>query len=212
MRRTKEQAAETKSQILKCAEDLIIEKGYEATTLEQVALAAGVTRGAVHWHFTNKEGLILAIRHASQLPFEELADCLGKNPDISPSEALLNAVDDLFQNLHRDLRRKALVRVSMLYELSRTSSGESLTASFRDVVERIFEVAAERGELRSNWTGRTASLAFSSILSGVIEDWALERSELDLIPLGMKIIRESMTIFVELSFDGSIRRGTAPTE
>ncbi|WP_046864018.1 TetR family transcriptional regulator, partial [Microvirga massiliensis] len=62
MRRTKEQAAETRRLILEAAERLFLERDYETVSLEEIAAAAGITRGAVHWHFHNKQGLLLAIR------------------------------------------------------------------------------------------------------------------------------------------------------
>ena len=46
MRRTKEQAEQTRTAILAAAELLFLEKGVAHSTLEQIAKAAGVTRGA----------------------------------------------------------------------------------------------------------------------------------------------------------------------
>ena len=57
MRRTKEEAAATRRQILAAALDLFSEKGYAATTLSEIAGAAGVTRGAIYHHFDNKTAL-----------------------------------------------------------------------------------------------------------------------------------------------------------
>lgn len=45
MRRTKEEAAETRSEILQSAKALFLDKGYENVSLEEIAAAAGVTRG-----------------------------------------------------------------------------------------------------------------------------------------------------------------------
>src|SRR5690606_12983243 len=57
MRRTKEQAEQTRASILAAAEQLFLEKGVAHSTLDQIARAAGVTRGAVYWHFENKAHL-----------------------------------------------------------------------------------------------------------------------------------------------------------
>lgn len=61
MRRTKEDAAITKEQLLKAALHYFHEKGYLATTLEDIARAAGTTRGAVYWHFGSKAELFSAV-------------------------------------------------------------------------------------------------------------------------------------------------------
>ncbi|WP_165679178.1 TetR family transcriptional regulator, partial [Metapseudomonas otitidis] len=57
MRRTKEEAEKTRADILAAAELLFLENGVAHTSLEQIARAAGVTRGAVYWHFQNKAHL-----------------------------------------------------------------------------------------------------------------------------------------------------------
>lgn len=57
MRKTKEDAEETKNSILKVAVEIFFKYGYENATLEQISKAAGVTRGAVYWHFENKQNL-----------------------------------------------------------------------------------------------------------------------------------------------------------
>jgi TetR/AcrR family acrAB operon transcriptional repressor len=57
MRRTKEEAALTRQAILDAALHIFGSKGYSATRLEDIAQAAGVTRGAVYWHFENKAQL-----------------------------------------------------------------------------------------------------------------------------------------------------------
>ena len=54
-RKTKEEAAETRTNVLMAALDLFAEKGYSRTTLGGIAKRIGMTRGAVYWHFDNKE-------------------------------------------------------------------------------------------------------------------------------------------------------------
>ena len=57
MRKTKEEAALTRKQILKKALAVFSEKGYSAATLEDIAAEAEVTRGAIYWHFDGKADL-----------------------------------------------------------------------------------------------------------------------------------------------------------
>ena len=57
MRRTKEEAAVTRATVLKAALSVFSAKGYAATTLDDVATAAKVTRGAIYWHFKGKADL-----------------------------------------------------------------------------------------------------------------------------------------------------------
>jgi TetR/AcrR family transcriptional regulator, acrAB operon repressor len=57
MRRTKEEAAVTRATLLKTALAVFSAKGYAAATLDDVAKAANVTRGAIYWHFKSKADL-----------------------------------------------------------------------------------------------------------------------------------------------------------
>jgi TetR/AcrR family acrAB operon transcriptional repressor len=57
MRRTKEEAAVTRSTLLKTALSIFSAKGYSAATLDDIARAAKMTRGAIYWHFKSKADL-----------------------------------------------------------------------------------------------------------------------------------------------------------
>src|SRR3989304_3704090 len=57
MRRTREEAAVTRATLLKTALSVFSAKGYAAATLDDVAKAAKVTRGAIYWHFKSKADL-----------------------------------------------------------------------------------------------------------------------------------------------------------
>jgi len=57
MRRTKDEAAITRATLLKTALTVFSAKGYSAATLDDVARAAKMTRGAIYWHFKSKADL-----------------------------------------------------------------------------------------------------------------------------------------------------------
>ncbi len=60
-RKTKEEAAKTRQGILDAALSLIYEKGYSATNLNDIATTLDMTRGAVYWHFKNKQDLFWSL-------------------------------------------------------------------------------------------------------------------------------------------------------
>lgn len=74
VRRTKEESQETRRAIIAAARDVFEMKGVARTSLEEVAAAAGVTRGAIYWHFANKAELFYAMRDEVQLPLIDLGD------------------------------------------------------------------------------------------------------------------------------------------
>ena len=60
-RKTKEESEKTRQRLLDAAFDVFTRKGFMRTTLNDIARAAGVTRGAVYWHFKDKTDLFLAL-------------------------------------------------------------------------------------------------------------------------------------------------------
>jgi TetR/AcrR family acrAB operon transcriptional repressor len=81
VRRTKEEALETRNRILDAAEQVFFEKGVSRTSLADIAQAAGVTRGAIYWHFANKGDLFTEMFDRVLLPLDEL-----KAASLDPEE------------------------------------------------------------------------------------------------------------------------------
>ena len=68
--RTRLPAGERREMILEAAALLFAERGYDGTTLEEVASASGVTKPILYRHFASKQALYMAllIRHADDMP------------------------------------------------------------------------------------------------------------------------------------------------
>ncbi len=60
-RKTKEEAEKTRGALLDAALDVFYEKGFVRATLDDIARAAGLTRGAIYWHFKDKAALLEAL-------------------------------------------------------------------------------------------------------------------------------------------------------
>lgn len=75
-RRTKEEAAETRGQILAAALEVFSEKGYSRTTFVDIANHIGLSKGAVYWHFKTKPDLLAAlIRHGDEKQCNQVMSC-----------------------------------------------------------------------------------------------------------------------------------------
>ncbi len=74
VRKTKEEAQLTRQQIIDAAREVFLKRGVNRTTLQDIAKQAGVTRGAVYWHFSNKHELFLAMREQVFLPLLDRMD------------------------------------------------------------------------------------------------------------------------------------------
>ena len=81
-RKTKQQALETRQHILDVAMRLFSQQGVSATSLAQIAQAAGVTRGAIYWHFKDKSDLFSEIWELSESSISDLeSEYRAKFPD-----------------------------------------------------------------------------------------------------------------------------------
>jgi AcrR family transcriptional regulator len=131
---------EADAAILAAALDLLLERGIEATSIEQVARRAGVTRATVYRRFPDKTRLLVATMEAAY-----------GNPPASPEirdvEHLLTGwAHALADPRQRRLLRRLYGAVDDLPELAvayRTRFGEH-----RDLARKqVFEQARDRGQL-----------------------------------------------------------------
>ena len=70
-RRTKADAQATRASLLDAAEHLFQSRGVARTSLNDIALAAGTSRGAIYWHFKDKADLFNAMMERVTLPLEQ---------------------------------------------------------------------------------------------------------------------------------------------
>jgi TetR/AcrR family acrAB operon transcriptional repressor len=192
MRRTKEQAEETKRAILKAAETLFLEKGYESVSLDEIACAADVTRGAVHWHFRNKQGLLFAIREEMRMPMEELADRLSADTTLAPLDALAEVMSATFRRLQADPRQRRLLKV--LLNLDSTDADDSNRGNLfeqrlRASLQTVFEAVARTRKMPAPWTPASAAMAFQATVSGLVNEWARGKTDFELVPDAEAIMR-----------------------
>jgi TetR/AcrR family acrAB operon transcriptional repressor len=74
LRRTKQESERTRQGILAAARRVFARQGVTRTTLEEIAAAAGVTRGAIYWHFADKTELFFAMREQVAVPMIDQID------------------------------------------------------------------------------------------------------------------------------------------
>ena len=114
MSRTRRRPAELRALILRAAEAVFSEQGYEAATTVEIADRAGVTRGVLWRHFPTKAELF---REAMSVPFLEFVDSWvprwqNQLAQPWPSERLVRTfVAELYRNVraHRDAVRLLLL-------------------------------------------------------------------------------------------------------
>jgi TetR/AcrR family acrAB operon transcriptional repressor len=99
-RKTKEQARETRQQIIDAARSVFHRWGVHRSSLDMVAQMAGLTRGAIYWHFKDKAELFLAVReNVLGKVLEEIGSIIGSGSYADPLEGIEAALERFFQIL-----------------------------------------------------------------------------------------------------------------
>src|SRR2546421_4925855 len=178
MRRTKQEAEATRAAVLQAALEVFSERGYGATTLDEVAQRASVTRGAAYHPFTGKADLFLSmIKEYWAAADAALWIALqGNDPPLTRVRRFLvrylNAAES--DERLRRLLEIVTIRVEAVGELDAGLQDEQ--GVFAGLLEEITYVATEarrRGELREDMTPRGAATLALSMLIGVIRTWLL---------------------------------------
>lgn len=81
-------AAQTARTILASATDLLAARGFAAVSLDDVAGAAGVTRGAVYHHYQNKAGLFRAVAARLQSEVADAVVAAAEGAGVDPHAQL----------------------------------------------------------------------------------------------------------------------------
>ncbi|MEU3751082.1 MULTISPECIES: ScbR family autoregulator-binding transcription factor [Streptomyces] len=100
-----ERAARTRNALIRSAADLFERHGYVKASLDEISSGAGVSRGALHFHFANKAAVADAVETAAALSLRRAAD------DAGPAHVnALQALVDLSHALARLLHKEVVVR------------------------------------------------------------------------------------------------------
>lgn len=97
MRKTKEEALLTKKIIVSKAVKLFKQKGFIATTLEEIAVEANVTRGAIYWHFKDKLDIVDELINKERENMTHMLTSIFEE-EISPYSKIQKAVDHIVKH------------------------------------------------------------------------------------------------------------------
>lgn len=185
-RKTKAEAEATREHILDAAEQMFFQNGVSRTTLEKIAVAAGVTRGAIYWHFANKSALFSAMLDRIRLPFQQL---LGQLDNEQQADPLAQLRDFLLQSLilitqsERHFRVLSIVflRCEYIDELNpAVSRQEELDKATNAIISRAIQRAKAACMLQAGVDPDIAACAIHAYLGGLIRKHLLKPDFCDL--------------------------------
>lgn len=194
MRRTKEDALQTREKLLETAERLFAEQGVGRTSLQDIAAAAGMTRGAIYWHFKDKADLFCAMMDRAVLPMEETLKDLTDQPDMESLEHVRDALLNALRLIAEDERTRRVFGIAT----RKTEFGEELASVHerrlatqlrcRAYIEGAVRRAQKRGVVKPLPNARMVAVNLQAIITGLIELWMLDPTMFPLVKAGQQAL------------------------
>lgn len=183
-RKTPDEAAQTRQNIVEAARHLFYSKGVSATTLEHIARAAGVTRGAVYWHFADKAALVAALREQLVLSLVEHVDAIMLDEEVVDP---LVGLEHGFLKMFTILEENEAVRETLDIWFSQGSFVQELAEASHEVVrchkefiaklQGVYQRAFDKGLLRKGYIPQQLALDTDAFIVGLIRNWLLDACE-----------------------------------
>lgn len=189
-RKTKEDAQATRELILDAAERVFHLRGVSRTTLQEIAQEAGLTRGAIYWHFENKGELFHAMMERVTLPM--MARMTESTPadEARPLDKIRRNTAAAFQQIANDpqVRRVFEIATQKVEYVDELQSLRERHVAGRnecmDDMHNLMRMARDKGQIRPNMDTYTATLGVFALISGLKFNWLLDPLAFDLETVG----------------------------
>jgi AcrR family transcriptional regulator len=166
MRKTKEDTEISKLRILLAAEEEFCQRGFAAANMDAIAKAAGLTKGAIFWHYKSKADLFKAtIKRATgrvKVMFQEA---------FSSSRPFMEKCREIIKRVKKDKAFEILVALSNAENTGDIPKGvlnecyEEISEIFKYAIQSFSE-AKKHGELRADMDIRNVLFTIILIMNG----------------------------------------------
>jgi len=153
--------------------------GFSTHSLEHIADAAGVTRGAIYWHFKDKGELFDARMQRVVLPAEVMLEHAADGAQADALEILRRATVEVLLRTARDPRTRRIFEIAY-HKCEYVGDAEAVRerhiASQQRCLKEIeagFRACIKAGRLSKKLDPKVAALGAMSLVSGLIANWVL---------------------------------------
>jgi TetR/AcrR family transcriptional regulator, acrAB operon repressor len=216
VRRTKEEALETRNRILDAAERVFFEKGVSRTSLADIALAAGVTRGAIYWHFAHKGDLFTEMFNRVLLPLDELKAASVNPEEPDPLGRLVEVCIVCLRDTANDAHRRRVFDILFLKCEFVEEMGPVMVRHQTNMREGLAKIegglrnAVSKGQMPADLDTKLAATMLHAFVGGSLRDMLLLP---DAIDFGVYAQRMVEGMFDTLRLSPALRIGaTKPSK
>lgn len=204
VRKTKEDAELTRQRIIDAARESFLSRGVSRTSMEHIASCAGLTRGAIYWHFDNKIELFHAMREQVILP---LIDRMDDTLMVEGTEDPITRIEEFLCGTIQILNDS--IETRQTYEIMMTKC--EYVDEFADVLRQIlsncsgiseklrlvYERAQKQGLLRPSHDPAQLAIDTHLFFTGLLHLWVkdtdgnlIRTQAIDLIQAHMSLRRK----------------------
>lgn len=194
-RKTKEEAQQTRNDILSAALNLFYEQGYTKTKLTDIADSLGLSKGAIYWHFKSKDDLFLTLMNnidekinQKLLPLVEKT----KTPDD-----LRTFINEYVLLVLKDVEIKKYYSV-IVYKIEWTSDMSKVT----DVLEKqnkelisLFKYLIKKWKITKKTKTNISSGNAASILANLVDGVVMNVNQSSSEKKRLELLNDTLDIF-----------------
>lgn len=176
MKKTKEEAALTRKELIDASLKVFGRKGYTRTTLEDIAGEAGVTRGAIYWHFGNKFEMFHAVLRELYARFNERIIHILES-DQSPLGKLHQLIKEFFLTIRREGEFRIFEDVQ-IFVLRKDKEFDRLHRDHKkyfktqwDLLKGLVQEGIDAGEIHDRFDPEVVVVALMGYLAGLKSAW-----------------------------------------
>lgn len=182
VRKTKAESEQTKRAIIAAACRVFAKRGVSRTTLAQIAKAAGVTRGAIYWHFANKPALFFAVLEQVSLPILDRMDANVTSPNnADPLESIRQNMHEVLALLEQDKTANTTFEIISL-KCEYVDEFEIVDSQVLEVgykyIQKLtiaYQLAEQLRQLRDNLSPAQLALDSYVFMKGLIRVWLADK-------------------------------------
>ncbi len=180
VRRTKDEAVETRNQILDAAERVFGERGVSRTSLTDIAEAASVTRGAIYWHFKDKADLFCEMVARVTMPMEDAPCQITPANDGDPLASVRTMLVGILQRTSGDAQGRRVFHI-VFNKCEYVDEMETVWERFREMqagclqrLEQGLVAAVAKGQLPASLDARRTAVGLHALVNGLINKWVMD--------------------------------------
>ena len=189
-----EQREASVEKLFSAARQFFVLKGYNSTTLEEIATAVGMTKGSIYFYFGSKEAVLIELlNRAEKIVIEPVLELI--------SNSSKSASDRIVSFLHHQAllsvteRENMLLIILMSLEFDDGAVRKKIKSLYRklyDGLDAVVRSGQEAGEFRTDAPSREIVSIIIANHDGTLLEWYRRNDELD----GAKLVKAMRDIII----------------